>query len=52
VEYIPQLDDITLRGMRVEGGHAVPSDEPGLGIAWDADAIEARRVHGLTLTVD
>jgi hypothetical protein len=27
----------------VEDGHAVPSDEPGLGIAWDWKAIAARQ---------
>jgi len=26
--------------MRVENGRAVPSEAPGLGIAWDLDAIE------------
>ncbi len=40
VEYIPQLDAITTRSMRVEGGSAFPSDEPGLGIAWNLEAIE------------
>ena len=52
VEHIPQLDDITLRGMAVEDGHAVPPEEPGLGIAWDFDAIEQRRINELTLLVD
>ena len=40
VEYIPQLDAITTERMRVENGRAVPSEAPGLGIAWDLDAIE------------
>lgn len=48
VEYIPQLDAITTDGMRIEGGHATPSDTPGLGIAWDWDAIE--RMADATLT--
>jgi L-alanine-DL-glutamate epimerase-like enolase superfamily enzyme len=52
VEYIPQLDELTLAGMAIEDGHAVPSQEPGLGIAWDLDAIEARRVGELTTVVD
>jgi L-alanine-DL-glutamate epimerase-like enolase superfamily enzyme len=39
VEYIPQLDSLTAEPMRIEAGHAVPSDAPGLGIAWDFDAI-------------
>jgi L-alanine-DL-glutamate epimerase-like enolase superfamily enzyme len=40
VEYIPQLDRITTEGMRIENGRAVPSGEPGIGIAWDWPAIE------------
>jgi L-alanine-DL-glutamate epimerase-like enolase superfamily enzyme len=39
VEYIPQLEGITRSGLRVQNGYAYPSDEPGLGIDWDWDAI-------------
>jgi L-alanine-DL-glutamate epimerase-like enolase superfamily enzyme len=46
VEYIPQLDTITTQGMSLEGGFAVPSADPGLGIAWDFDALDAMRVDG------
>ena len=46
VEYIPQLDAITGEGMKIEQGRAVPSYEPGLGIAWDFDAIERMTVEG------
>ncbi|CAN1506594.1 COG4948 L-alanine-DL-glutamate epimerase and related enzymes of enolase superfamily [Rhabdaerophilaceae bacterium] len=49
VEYIPQLDTITSAPMTVVGGKAIPSDEPGLGIAWDGAAIDrmamGRRMH-------
>jgi L-alanine-DL-glutamate epimerase-like enolase superfamily enzyme len=48
VEHIPQLDEITETGMRIESGHAIPSPEPGLGIAWDWAAIDKRRVGGHT----
>lgn len=41
LEYIPQLDTITVAQMTIEDGHGVPSPEPGLGIAWDWDAIAA-----------
>jgi L-alanine-DL-glutamate epimerase-like enolase superfamily enzyme len=51
VEYIPQLDSLTTEGMRILGGRAVPSSEPGLGIAWDWEAIDRRRVEGCTHTV-
>jgi len=40
VEYIPQLDAITTEHMRIENGRAWPSDEPGIGIAWDLEAID------------
>lgn len=46
IEYIPQLDSLTLAPMRIEDGHAVPSDDPGLGIAWDEAAIAGAAVPG------
>ncbi|MBN9434634.1 MAG: mandelate racemase/muconate lactonizing enzyme family protein [Bosea sp.] len=46
VEYIPQLDSLTTAGMRIENGHAIPSAEPGLGIAWDFAAIDRMTVDG------
>lgn len=46
VEYIPQLDPLTTRGMEIEAGYAVPSPKPGLGIAWDFDAIVRRTEPG------
>lgn len=39
VEYIPQLDPITLQGMTIKNGRAFPPQSPGLGIEWDWDAI-------------
>jgi L-alanine-DL-glutamate epimerase-like enolase superfamily enzyme len=46
VEYIPQLDDLTTERMIIRDGKAVPSDTPGLGIAWDFDAIGRMTVDG------
>ena len=46
VEYIPQLDDLTESGMAIRDGHALPSAAPGLGIAWDAEALERLRAEG------
>jgi L-alanine-DL-glutamate epimerase-like enolase superfamily enzyme len=43
VEWIPQLDDITTNRMTVRDGRAVPSGEPGIGIAWDFEAIAKRQ---------
>jgi L-alanine-DL-glutamate epimerase-like enolase superfamily enzyme len=51
VEYIPQLDTLTTEPMRIEDGHAIPSDAPGLGIAWDFPAIEQQAVHGSAFSV-
>jgi L-alanine-DL-glutamate epimerase-like enolase superfamily enzyme len=52
VEYIPQLDDLTTQGMQTHEGHAIPPEEPGLGIEWDMEAVEQRRVNELTMVVD
>lgn len=49
VEHIPQLGRITTAPMRMEGGRAIPSDAPGLGIAWDWDAIAGLAEPGLTM---
>jgi L-alanine-DL-glutamate epimerase-like enolase superfamily enzyme len=44
VEYIPQLRAVTRTQLTVREGHALAPDEPGIGIDWDRDAIEDRRV--------
>jgi L-alanine-DL-glutamate epimerase-like enolase superfamily enzyme len=44
VEHIPQLRAITTEQLRIVDGHAVAPDRPGLGIAWDRDQIDNRRV--------
>ena len=43
VEYIPQLDTITRTQLAVREGRAYASEEPGLGIDWDWDAIARLR---------
>lgn len=48
LEYIPQLDTLTHTGLRIDNGRAWPSSEPGLGIDWDWQAIEAQSVAGLS----
>jgi L-alanine-DL-glutamate epimerase-like enolase superfamily enzyme len=46
VEYIPQLDSLTHNLVRIEAGFAVAPQEPGIGIDWDWDAVNAtQRVH-------
>ncbi|GAB3879228.1 mandelate racemase/muconate lactonizing enzyme family protein [Kibdelosporangium lantanae] len=44
VEHIPQLRAITTGEMTIENGRAVAPETPGLGIAWDRDAMDNRRV--------
>src|SRR5436305_12739127 len=44
VEHIPQLRAITTRELEIRDGHALAPDEPGLGIAWDRDAMDDLRV--------
>jgi L-alanine-DL-glutamate epimerase-like enolase superfamily enzyme len=39
LEYIPQLDKLVNTRMRLENGVAYPSEQPGLGIDWNWDAI-------------
>ncbi len=51
VEYIPQIDSLTTEPMKIEDGHAIPSDQPGLGIAWDFDAITKAAVEGSAFTL-
>jgi L-alanine-DL-glutamate epimerase-like enolase superfamily enzyme len=51
VEYIPQLDSLTSEPMQIENGHAIPSNEPGLGIAWDFNAIKRATVEGSGFTL-
>jgi len=46
IEYIPQLDELTTEGMSIRDGKAIPSNKPGLGIAWDFDAMAAMTVEG------
>ena len=44
VEHIPQLRAITTEEVRIVDGRAVPPQTPGIGIAWDSEAIEGMRV--------
>ena len=45
VEYIPQLDDLTDQKMTIKDGYAHAPSSPGLGIDWDWDAINARKIN-------
>jgi L-alanine-DL-glutamate epimerase-like enolase superfamily enzyme len=45
LEFIPQLRAITHGQMAVQDGHALAPSRPGLGIDWNRDAIDDRRVQ-------
>lgn len=45
LEHIPQLRAITRGGIGVDAGAALAPTAPGLGIDWDRDAIDDRRVQ-------
>lgn len=51
LEYIPQLDDITTKGIRVENGYAMPSDSSGLGISWDDDKLARLTLPDLSFSI-
>ncbi len=51
VEYIPQLDDLTTKGMEIRDGRAIAPCEPGIGIAWDWEAVKARSIPEFTTEV-
>ena len=46
VEYIPQLDTLTETSMTIKDGRAYPSDAPGIGIAWNWDAVKGETIDG------
>ncbi|WP_299941690.1 mandelate racemase/muconate lactonizing enzyme family protein [uncultured Nitratireductor sp.] len=52
LEYIPQLDEITISRVDIRDGRAQAPTAPGLGIAWDWDAIAARAISGLSATLE
>lgn len=50
LEYIPQLDTITKQQMTIDNGFATPSNDAGLGIVWDWDAIKQQALFSETYT--
>jgi L-alanine-DL-glutamate epimerase-like enolase superfamily enzyme len=52
VEYIPQLDTLTTAQMARKDGRAFPSQEAGLGIAWDMAALKRETVDGSVFALD
>lgn len=44
VEYIPSLDAVLQEPLELEDGHFRPSQDPGIGIAWDTNKLESYKV--------
>lgn len=44
LEYVDWADAILQHPLRIENGMAIPSDRPGNGLAWDADAVAKYRL--------
>lgn len=51
VEYIPQLDEITEQPLLIKNGEALAPAEPGLGIAWDWEQINRRKINAHTAVI-
>jgi L-alanine-DL-glutamate epimerase-like enolase superfamily enzyme len=47
VEHIPQLESITSSQLEVRDGYAYASPAPGIGVAWDWDAIRAKQLDSI-----
>jgi len=45
VEYVPQMEPILKRPVRIKDGYAVPPDAPGHGIEYDEDALARYEVE-------
>jgi mandelate racemase len=44
LEYVDWASPILARPLEVHDGHALPSEEPGLGLRWDEEAVRRYRV--------
>jgi mandelate racemase len=43
-EYVDWADPVLQRPLRIENGMAIPSDRPGNGLAWNAEAVAKYRL--------
>jgi hypothetical protein len=42
-EYVDWVGPVLQPPLQIENGMAIPSDRPGIGLAWDADAVAKYR---------
>lgn len=51
VEYIPQLDDLTGKHMKIADGFGYAPNDPGIGIDWDWDRVKALSIAEFDKTI-
>jgi L-alanine-DL-glutamate epimerase-like enolase superfamily enzyme len=51
VEYIPQLDDLTGKRMKIADGYGYAPTEPGIGIDWDWDRVKKLSIAEFDRTI-
>jgi len=51
VEYIPQLDDLTGKRMKIADGYGYAPTEPGIGIDWDWDKVKKLSIAEFDRTI-
>jgi mandelate racemase len=44
LEYVDWADAVVEQPLKIHGGFAVPPDRPGIGLAWDKQAVEKYRI--------
>ena len=45
IEYVPQMEPVLKKQVRIEDGYAIPSDIPGHGIEFDEKALDKFEVN-------
>jgi len=51
IEYIPQLDDLTGKHMKIADGYGYAPMEPGIGIDWDWDKVKKLSIAEFDKTI-
>jgi L-alanine-DL-glutamate epimerase-like enolase superfamily enzyme len=51
IEYIPQLDDLTGKRMKIADGCGYATNDPGIGIDWDWDKVKALSISEFDRTI-
>jgi L-alanine-DL-glutamate epimerase-like enolase superfamily enzyme len=51
IEYIPQLDDLTGKRMKIADGYGYAPNDPGIGIDWDWDKVKKLSIAEFDRTI-